>query len=100
MILWFNRRVPLAALTVAIVAAGAAGYRAGTLAEGRRRDRAEEAKRAAWRDEAVAEYVERQARTVSLEERVLAERIAEALGDVETRLAAFTDAPRRTGADT
>ena len=90
----------LAALTVAIVAAGAVGYRAGTLAEGRRRDRAEAAKRAVWREEAVAEYVERQTRTVSLEDRVLAERVAEALGDVESRLAAFTDGPRRAGLDT
>lgn len=89
----------LVALTVGIVAAGAAGYRAGTLAEGRRRDRAEGAKRAAWRDEAVADYVERQARTVSLEDRVLAERVAEALGGVESRLAAFTDGPRRAGLD-
>jgi len=92
--------VLVAALTVAIVAAGAACYRAGTLAEGRRRDRAEAAKRAVGRDEAVAEYVERQTRTVSLEDRVLAERVAEALGDVESRLAAFTDGPRRAGLDT
>ena len=90
----------LLALTVAFVAAGAAGYRAGTLAEGRRRDRAERAKRAAWRDAAVAEYAARQARTVSLEDRVLAERVADALGDVESRLAAFTDGPRRTGRGT
>ena len=89
----------LLALTVALVAAGAAGYRAGTVAEGRRRDKADAARRAAWRDEAVAEYVERQARTVSLEDRVLAERVADALGDVESRLAAFTDGPRRTGPD-
>ena len=89
----------LLALTVAFVAAGAAGYRAGTVAEGRRRDKADAARRAAWRDEAVAEYVERQARTVSLEDRVLAERVADALGDVESRLAAFTDGPRRTGPD-
>ena len=95
----FNRRL-LLALTVALVAAGAAGYRAGTLAEGRRRDRAEGAKRAAWRDAAVAEYPARQARTVSLEDRVLAERVADALGDVESRLAAFTDGPRRTGRGT
>ena len=90
----------LLALTVALVAAGAAGYRAGTVAEGRRRDKADAARRAAWRDEAVAEYVERQARTVSLEDRVLAERVADALGDVESRLAAFTDGPRRTGRGT
>ena len=89
----------LLALTFALVAAGAAGYRAGTVAEGRRRDKADAARRAAWRDEAVAEYVERQARTVSLEDRVLAERVADALGDVESRLAAFTDGPRRTGPD-
>ena len=75
------------------------GYRAGTLSEGRLRDRAEGEKRAAWRDEAVADYVERQTRTVSLEDRVLAERVAEALGDVESRLAAFTDGPRRAGLD-
>jgi hypothetical protein len=92
--------VLLAALTVALVAAGAAGYRAGALAERRRRDRAEGAKRAARRDEAVAEHVARHTHTVSLEERVLAERVAEALGDVETRLAAFTDGPHRTGPDT
>ena len=90
----------LLALTFALVAAGAAGYRAGTVAEGRRRDKADAARRAAWRDEAVAEYVERQARTVSLEDRVLAERVADALGDVESRLAAFTDGPRRAGLDT
>ncbi len=87
----------LAALTIAFAAA--VGYGAGTLSEGRRRDRAEGARRAAWRDEAVAEYVERQTRTVSLEDRVLAERVAEALGDVESRLAAFTDGPRRAGLD-
>ena len=53
--------------------------------------------RAAERD---PDRAARQARTVSLEDRVLAERVADALGDVESRLAAFTDGPRRAGLDT
>jgi hypothetical protein len=94
---WFNLCVyfdiwVIVSLTVFL---GAVCYRLGTAVEGRRRSRAERANRAAWCREAVAQYVAGEQRITSLQDRVRAERVADALAEVAVRTAAATHPPGR-----
>jgi hypothetical protein len=72
---------------------GAVGFLAGTVVEGRRRSRAERTLLAECRRKTIRDYVARQSRSTSLEERVLAERVADALASVEARTAAAIEHP-------
>ena len=77
-------------IVVGFVVVAGLGFAAGRVVEARRWRRGELAKRARWRAEAVAEYVEQQSRSTTLEERVTAERVADVLADVAARTAATT----------
>ena len=77
-------------IVVGFLVVAVLGFVAGRVVEARRRRRGEGAKRARWRAEAVAQYVETQSRSTTLEERITAERVADALADVAARTAATT----------
>ena len=77
-------------IVVGFLVVAVLGFVAGRVVEARRWRRGERAKRARWRAEAVAEYVETQSRSTTLEERITAERVADVLADVAARTAATT----------
>jgi hypothetical protein len=82
-----------------LTAVAGLGFVAGRAVEARRWRGAERAKRARWRAEAVAEYVERRSRSTTLEERITAERVADVLADVAARTAATTRPHERDDLD-